>query len=145
MQEIKFRGKRKDKSDEWVFGYYYEKALPLQCIKTRDESNRKEECFIIFAGFADWNMPRPMCQSEVIPETVGQYTGIKDKYRKEIYEGDIIKRTSVSIGGIDSMGAVSYSECTYWIGSEGDSIRLYSEVDELEIVGNIYGTSKVIN
>jgi len=144
MEEIKFRGKRKD-NGEWVYGYFFKKARPLQCIKIKDDSNKEEEYFIIFSGFANWNMPRPIYQVEVIPETVGSYTGINDKYHKEIYKGDIVKRTSMAIGGIDITGAVDFSECTYWIGSVGDAVRLYSEIDMFEVQGNIYEGPKLVN
>lgn len=66
-REIKFRGK--DPKGGWVKGYYLQ-----------DLTQGKMRSYI-------FNCP---CYWEVIPETVGQFTGLLDKNGKEIYEGDII-------------------------------------------------------
>lgn len=66
MREILFRGKRVD-NGEWVYGDFQLHSL---------------QCFIIERGI--------LTKYKVIPETIGQSTGMWDKNKTTIFEGDII-------------------------------------------------------
>jgi len=122
-REIKFRGKRTD-NGEWAYGYY-------RCIM--------------------WEIPHKTHQIingnsffEVDPSTVGQYTGLKDKNSKDIYEGDIIP-IEVSPARIENLivGFNSLQWCMEGVSDwfiEGSFWR----TNVMEIIGNIHENPEMI-
>lgn len=119
MREIKFRGQvRSDKL--WEFGSLWIDNDEY-CIKGTDR---------------EW--------WKVIPETVGQFTGIYDKNGKEIYEGDFVllkgQKCLISFSETSGAWSISYpvrddydfplENLLYW--------WYYMGVPDIEVIGNIH-------
>ena len=122
MREIQFRAK--DRVGVWVYG---------------DLRLTSREPHI-------WTDPYT---SHIInTETIGQYTGLKDKTGKEVYEGDIVKSISGKVGYViflqQEMGyVVVWDNCDTRLGHRNRGGG-YECDGSIEVIGNIYDNHELL-
>ena len=142
MREILFRAKRAD-NGEWVEGYYIYHIKRTICPIGDSVKAEDEQHVIMQDGFSDWNMPRNTVFFNIDPENVCQYTGLKDKNGKRIWENDIV---SGYFNHKKITGFIKYgSNAVYYIEREGSyGIHLDNSEDWLEVIGNIFDNPELL-
>lgn len=142
MREILFRGKAncEGRDNEWVYGGLLPETENTFPIIVRDYDNDED-----WIGINGWET--------VAPETVGQYTGLTDKYGKKIFEGDIVKCIFISpYQEIEFVSEVVFLDGSWFVHENEDcDIYLYTyeiegegSLSEIEIIGNTHDNPELM-
>ena len=88
---------------------------------------------------------------KAIPESVGQYTGLKDKHGNKVFEGDIIQYMNDIENG---KGTVEFhSSCFHvvWLEQNTSKPSIWTTMNylqcsvEIEIIGNVFDNPELLN
>lgn len=145
MREILFRGVETDR-EEWVYGYLIHDSV---CNST-----------VPYIGYLSHEQADTENRDvvPVIPETVGQFTGLPDKNGKKIFEGDIIHvnyTISVPVGAgpllrivkhsIDYKSVVAFDNCRFFLKKQnGEIFEMHLVPGEIEVIGNIHDNPELL-
>ena len=128
MRDIKFRGKTgTTEGKKWVYGYLY---------KIKSFFSEDYQYFI---------KNEHLQETSVDEDTIGQYTGLKDKNGKEIYEGDIVK---VFTNKKWRIGKIIYEHSGFTIDVTNNKELKYGRTSIIEslteVIGNIHDNPELL-
>ena len=119
MREIRFRGK--EHTGEWITGGFVQKRGVPHIV-----------AHIVDRGVDEWRA------IPVIPATVGQFTGLRDKNGVEIYEGDIVD--TMALGMFEVI-----FDCGAFRIAHGCIKFTMIEGSYYEVVGNVHDAPELLN
>lgn len=146
MREILFRGKRAD-NKKWVYSSFIMQDKEHKVLSAEVE---------LFDGKMWW---------VICPETVGEYTGLKDKNGNKIFEGDIFVSYEYGDKKYDLIGVIERRGASFILRSEnyedsqlndyvegtithykpnGERIVLESDIVQGEVIGNIHDNPELL-
>ncbi|EQC0678203.1 YopX family protein [Listeria innocua] len=133
MREIEFRGKAIHPNSleqivgSWAYGGIFENKIITRNLDMDSH----------YHGF--------ISEIEIDIKTIGQYTGLKDKNGKKIFEGDIVNCKFFDRMVGDIAGVINFTDCV-WAVSDFKNKRLYQsiDVDNIEIIGNIHENPELL-
>lgn len=147
MREILFRGKCKE-TGRWFTGQYIHLHKTTYCVKEDYEADKENNIHqIVFEKMTDWGLPNRHLRVDVIPETVGQYTGLTDKNGNRIYENDIL---NCEVVGIQYPAKVVFKNGSFGVAYTHRGIDYFNpftsfvESVEFEIIGNIHDNPELL-
>lgn len=140
MREILFRGKRKD-NGEWIEGGIYVEGK--KCFVTRSIRYIPDTRDWDTVEYYEKHPVYKMDTVEVVPETVGQFVETKDKNKKRIFEGDILRKTN------EGRHPEIFTACIYSDFPEKEEVYYspfehFTESCEYEIIGNKYDNPELL-
>lgn len=127
MREILFRGKLTDDS-KWVYGCLLDKIYGAVPAIMSEQS--VDDAFNLEFEY-----------NHVKEKTVGQYTGMKDKNGKQIFEGDILKFSDCGIYPVWwDADFFTFGSCWF---SDFDPLYKYDR-NKIEVIGNIHDNPELL-
>lgn len=120
MIEVKFRGKRLD-NGKWITGSHT----------------------LIQDADGTWLEDENLDVVKVDPDTLGQYTGLKDKNGKEIYVRDILG-IYYDDGDSGITTVRNFGEIDYYTDDSDYTILAWFDLNKCEIIGNIHDNPELL-
>ena len=127
MREIKFRAISECKGEGWVYGYLRHYAR-----------NPYTEKWTIYD-------PATGIETDIIEDTIGQYTGMVDYVGNKVYEGDVLR---LHLGTNEIIGYVEYNDYYgQFVFCQGTKKNTFACIfpKNIEIIGNKYDNPELIN
>lgn len=140
MREIKFRGYAVEKmvNGQWLYG------SGVGCIEYAEHYAKE------IGRDKDWHLYTESGAIQVHEKSIGQYTGLKDKNGKEIYEGDVVESVTL-INGYICNGIVIFENGKFLVdikqapfSRDGFKSEFDERIRKYTVIGNIYENPELL-